>query len=225
MISFSSENILNFPHVFSATCPISEVNEDELHDQELEISKQFKSPARRTQYIAGRIAARRAIKNCDPNFSQPILRSTEGLPLWPSSFIGSISHNDEIAIASITASSNYLALGIDLEALNRDLEIAIEKRVFTDREREWANQEKGRLKERLLSTFSAKESIYKALYPVCKTVFGFKDLELEWNSDNQSFKARLLEHLSEQFSRDSVFNVKVKVFNNLILTGLVVPQN
>ena len=47
--------------------------------------------------------------------------------------------------------------------------------------------------ERLAMVFSAKEAVYKGIYPYCKQYIDFQDVELSWLPERQSFGVSVLE--------------------------------
>ena len=59
-------------------------------------------PARRAEFAAGRYCGRQLLKEIGL-LPSPILVGTLGEPLWPKSIIGSITHDDRIAIAAISS--------------------------------------------------------------------------------------------------------------------------
>ncbi|WP_026792040.1 4'-phosphopantetheinyl transferase family protein [Pleomorphomonas oryzae] len=104
----------------------------------------------------------------------PIGRSSAGAPLWPSGFVGSIAHDEEMAVAAIARRADTLSLGIDTEpaeplpddvaslvAIPGDVLAGIAPRLAT----------------RLL--FSAKEAVYKATYPLDGEVLGYEHITVD----------------------------------------------
>lgn len=126
---------------------------------------------RKAEYLAARYAARQLLQSygCD---SVPSL-GPDRAPVWPSGWNGSISHSCECAIVIITPEHLGLTPGVDVEffptePLNETADI------FT------SSYEQTLLKASgvgydiaLLIAFSAKESLYKALYPKVGLFFSF----------------------------------------------------
>jgi len=79
----------------------------------------------------------------------------------------------------------------------------------------------GSNQQRLLSLFSAKESVFKALYPVCHCFISFKDVRLVWNDDTGGFAGELKKTLSTEFARGYRFEVGLQKKNNFVLTFLL----
>jgi 4'-phosphopantetheinyl transferase EntD len=127
----------------------------------------------RRQSGAARIVARGLLRALgEPNVALP--RSASGAPVWPSGIVGSIAHDDEVAVATVVRSGYLRSLGIDVEpaeALPREL-VPI---VATATER--ARYPKAVLESRIL--FSAKEAVFKAFYPLSGLFLDFHDIEID----------------------------------------------
>ncbi len=94
-----------------------------------------------------------------------------GAPIWPTGVTGSITHTDDYAAAAIVRSGN---IGIDVELLARIDEVAgLAERVALPSERVVP----------VGVVFSAKESVYKCLYPTAGRFLEFADVELAFDHD------------------------------------------
>lgn len=131
---------------------------------------------RKNEFIAGRYCAIQAAKNIGLTIeSLPIAKTRE--PIWPAGMMGSISHSKQMAISCISNNSDYLSLGIDAEEMMKP-EVAAEVALTI------ATQEEINFLETLNSSlgltilFSAKEALYKALYPLVRTFIDFKEVKL-----------------------------------------------
>jgi 4'-phosphopantetheinyl transferase EntD len=127
----------------------------------------------RRQGGAARIVARGLLRVLgEPNAALP--RSASGAPVWPFGIVGSIAHDDEVAVATVVRSGCVRSLGIDVEPadlLPREL-VPI---VATANER--GRYGKAVLESRIL--FCAKEAVFKALYPLCGLFLDFYDIEID----------------------------------------------
>lgn len=100
-------------------------------------------------------------------------RGPDGAPVWPDGVVGAISHSGGAAVALVGQKTRYAGLGIDLETLVADPE-RIAPALLT-------GAEAVRLPRDALHVtlaFSAKESLFKALYPTVRSLFGFDAAEL-----------------------------------------------
>ena len=139
---------------------------------------------RRREYLAGRIAARFALGELlGTRASQGGVGADEDdVPLWPEGVVGSISHGAGYGFAAVAAAKRSVGLGVDVERVVSAGQAArLGPRVLTDRERQLRRGENGGLtrEEMFTLAFSAKESAYKALFPIHRRVLGFSDVELE----------------------------------------------
>nr|WP_246624777.1 4'-phosphopantetheinyl transferase superfamily protein [Oceanobacter mangrovi] len=123
-------------------------------------------------------------------------RATAGEPLWPADRIGSISHCAGKAIA-VTASAQQLAsVGIDIDrgmpyeramAVLPVLTSAIERErlkqwvaegVLSDAIGHMGTRDEDTMRCLVTLVFSAKESLYKALYPLVGVYFDYRDADV-----------------------------------------------
>lgn len=130
----------------------------------------------RRQSGAARIAARELLSNL--GYDNALLpRDAAGIPSWPPNLVGSLAHDDDVAVAAIARTTEFAALGIDVEpALDIDPELVPIVTTSSERQRYGA----GLLTSRLF--FVIKEATYKALYPVDGHFLDFHDVEIDLRS-------------------------------------------
>jgi 4'-phosphopantetheinyl transferase EntD len=133
------------------------------------------SAARLAEFTAGRLAARRALQAAGVPVAA-IPRGTDRAPVWPRGLRGSISHAGGLAVAVVATDGQ--SPGLDLEPLC-DLDPALGAEIRRP-------DEDGDL----LRLFSAKEAVFKALYPLTGVLFGFHGMHVDLS---RGF-ARLTEH-------------------------------
>jgi 4'-phosphopantetheinyl transferase EntD len=146
---------------------------------------------RRREFTTARLCAREALQAL--GFPAcPIPTGERGEPLWPAGALGSITHCAAYRAAAVARSSDILTLGIDAEPnaplpdglvgdIARPEELPLLRGLRADTpEVHW---------DRLL--FSAKESIYKAWFPLARRWLGFEDAEVRLDPAGV-FEARLL---------------------------------
>ena len=125
---------------------------------------------RRREVAFGRACARQALGR-----SIAIPHGAGGAPQWPEGMVGSITHTDDEAAAMVAERGVYAGLGIDLESLAHAARTEdLLATVATDAERARADPT---LPFAALM-FSAKEAVYKCLYPRCGQFLEFHDVEL-----------------------------------------------
>jgi 4'-phosphopantetheinyl transferase EntD len=145
---------------------------------------------KKLEFALGREAARLALRQIGFESGPAVLRGSGGEPLWPIGVAGSISHCYPWSVAVVGQHSNDLAVGIDLESVDRLREIDISNLICSDKELQWVQE--GEIRERLLMVFSAKEAVYKAFYPIYQRYIDFKEVELSWLSDQGCFRAKFM---------------------------------
>jgi 4'-phosphopantetheinyl transferase EntD len=148
-------------------------------------------PKRRREFAAVRRCARRALGTlgCPP---APLLPGLRGAPGWPAGVVGSMTHCAGYRAAAVARAADLLAVGIDAEP-HAPLPDGVLEAVAGPAERAGlaglGAAVPGVCWDRLL--FSAKESVYKAWFPLTGRPLGFEDAELTPRPDG-TFAARLL---------------------------------
>jgi enterobactin synthetase component D len=149
-------------------------------DEILSISS-AKSPKRFREFTLGRSAARKAMQALEQGSAEyqtfPLLRLESGLVAWPSGIVGSISHCRGIAIAAVAKTNDYSTLGLDIEYF-RPISDKVIARIASEQEMQILLPLKQDNNISFFSIFSAKESIFKALYPIVRKHFGFHAVSL-----------------------------------------------
>ena len=144
---------------------------------------------RRLEVTNVRTAARRALARIGVP-PVPILRGPKGQPLWPDGVVGSMTHTAGYCAAAVADVGKIRSVGIDAEEHDRLPEGVLEavtlpqERIMLHRlgtETHW---------DRLL--FSAKESTYKAWFPLTGRWLGFEDAHITIDPADGTFSVRLL---------------------------------
>lgn len=139
------------------------------------------APQRQAEFIIARSCARSALEALGYSHSNEAIETDkEGLPLWPTGFVASISHSKGLCGAVAAASENYKLLGFDIEKTDR-LSTNAAKRVVHPLE---AVKEPSKAVASIL--FSLKEAFYKAQYPEWGIAANFHDLALKLDLKNGS---------------------------------------
>jgi len=147
---------------------------------------------RRREFSTARGCARSALAALGVT-PAPILRGEQGAPQWPPGFVGSITHCAGYRAAAVARAGDVLTIGLDAETGNA-LPDGVLNQVSLPAERarlgELAAADPGVCWDRLL--FSAKESVYKAWFPLTRRWLGFTDADITINPADGTFCARLL---------------------------------
>jgi 4'-phosphopantetheinyl transferase EntD len=127
---------------------------------------------RRASGAARRVA--RELMNSMGFAGLPILRSTFGAPIWPAGVVGSVAHDDRIAVAAVGLRRDLDAVGIDIEPAAL-LPPDLLELIATPRERRLIADHP--LGAKVL--FAIKEAVYKAAYPLDHEFLDFHDIEVD----------------------------------------------
>jgi 4'-phosphopantetheinyl transferase EntD len=122
---------------------------------------------------AARIVARRLLSALGLT-AVALPRSISGAPVWPPGVVGSLAHDEEVAVAAVAKSGQFSALGIDVEPATA-LPPELVRLVATPTERR--RYPPAVTESRLL--FVIKEAIYKTLNPHDGVFLDFQDIEVD----------------------------------------------
>ena len=155
---------------------------------------------RQAEFLAGRLCARSALQRLDGLDCIPAI-GEDRAPVWPAHISGSITHSTGHAAAIVGHKAQWRGLGMDLEnllPLERAERLAGEI-LTADEMQRMAAGPREQIAQCVTLTFSAKESLFKALYPIVHKRFYFEHAEvLEW-SETGSLRLRLLTELSSEW--------------------------
>ncbi|MBN3189188.1 4'-phosphopantetheinyl transferase superfamily protein [Pectobacterium brasiliense] len=150
---------------------------------------------RRAEYLAGRYAARQLLQEVGCN--GVVATGSDRAPIWPTGWLGSISHTETWAIAILTPHHFSVGLGVDIETFCPEKMREIATAFTTPDERGVLAASRLPFETALLIVFSAKESLFKALYPLVQQIFGFEAAKLcELDAHNNRFTMELTRQLA-----------------------------
>jgi len=146
---------------------------------------------RRREFATGRLCARRALARLGVR-PVAILPGPGGEPVWPEGVVGSITHCAGYRAAAVAWADDVPSIGIDAEphhplpegvldaVASADEQHRLRRLTLTDPHVHW---------DRVL--FSAKESVYKAWYPLAGAMLDYDEADLTLQRDG-TFATRLL---------------------------------
>ncbi|MGW3285632.1 4'-phosphopantetheinyl transferase family protein [Streptomyces sp. NPDC001002] len=152
---------------------------------------------RRREFALVRACARRAMEKLGVP-PGPLLPGERGAPGWPAGLVGSMTHCDGYCAAALVRAGDLASLGIDAEPhgpLPEGVLDAVSLPAEAVRLRALAQERPGVHWDRLL--FSAKESVYKAWFPLTGQWLEFTEADIEVFLDpgeplHGTFRAELL---------------------------------
>ncbi|MBU8859849.1 MULTISPECIES: 4'-phosphopantetheinyl transferase superfamily protein [unclassified Micromonospora] len=181
--------------------------------------------ARRQEFVTARRCAREALA-CLGYAPAPIRPGPRREPVWPDGVVGSITHCTGYRAAAVAPAGALAGLGIDAEP-HEPLPDGVAGVVLTagepDRLAALRAADPATHWDRLL--FSAKESVYKAWYPLTGRWLGFEEAELTFDRSGR-FTARILVDGTRTDGGPAldVLDGRWLVAGGLLLTAVVVPH-
>ena len=179
--------------------------------------------SRRLEFGTARWCARRALAKLGLP-AAPILPGRRGAPIWPDGVAGSITHCLGYRAAALAHSTDIAAIGIDAEP-DGPLPDGVRNWIASPEElpalAELMAAAPGTSWDKLL--FSAKESTYKAWFPLAQRWLGFTDASICINPADGTFTARLLVDGPVLAGRQlTEFHGRWLVRNGLVVTAIAV---
>ncbi|MFF9018136.1 4'-phosphopantetheinyl transferase [Streptomyces sp. NPDC014870] len=184
---------------------------------------------RRREFTTTRACARKALAGLGVP-SVPILPGRRGAPRWPAGVVGSMTHCDGYRAAAVARADRTLTIGIDAEP-NEPLPDGVLEAVAFPEESSavhaLARVNTAVCWDRLL--FSAKESVYKAWFPLTERFIGFEeatiDLDVGGDSRGRASGEFLAELLVEgPWPTGRRMTGRWTVRDGLLCTAIVLPR-
>lgn len=174
---------------------------------------------RKAEFVAGRYLARLALTALSAKTTSVGIGNNR-CPIWPASFVGSISHNDEFAICMVAASKKFTRIGIDIEEIaEQKVAEDIHRFILVGSEYQFISSSESPDPRVLTLIFSAKESLFKALYPEVGYYFDFNAAQIkEIDYQTARFTIELLQKLSPNLPKTTLFSGRFEFDNNRVIT-------
>jgi enterobactin synthetase component D len=189
------------------------------------------SVRRKSEYVAGRRCAIRALEmhlGSGPLNPSIVGTGQHRMPLWPRGTVGSITHTGGFASAAVSRGDRVRSLGLDSEELiprEQALELGPSIGCKEEIERITAAYEPHE-DVGLTVLFSAKESLFKCLFPMTFVYFDFLDARLvNANAADGSITLELSVDLSSDFPRGWSAAGTVQVELPYVHTSFMLPRS
>lgn len=149
--------------------------------------------SRRREFATARACARSALAKLGmPPVA--VVQGERGAPSWPAGVVGSITHCTGYRAAAVALDADVTSLGVDAEPNEALPEESMLDLIALDGERarirELASTMPGICWDRLL--FCAKESVYKAWFPLARCWLGFESADVIFDALYGTFGVHLL---------------------------------
>ena len=176
---------------------------------------------RKAEYLAGRYCAKMVLARLGYSQKQvPIGR--DRAPVWPESIVGSITHSHGYAgcVALRKTDSQLRGVGIDAEKIMSDNRAeCLYGHIVNEQEKRYLHSPNCPWHTALSIVFSAKESLFKMLYPAVQQYFDFLDAEVvHLNLSSQQLTLRLLRDLGSQANRGSRYLAQFEIVKDSVQT-------
>ncbi|NMO57331.1 4'-phosphopantetheinyl transferase superfamily protein [Actinoplanes sp. TBRC 11911] len=172
---------------------------------------------RRREFVTARRCAREALATL--GFAPVAIRTgPRREPLWPAGVVGAITHCEGYRAAAVARADAIHGLGIDAEP-HKTLPPGVRDMVVAEGDDELLGELAARRPEvhwdRVL--FSAKESIYKAWFPLTGRWLGFEEASLSIDPDAGTFGAHL--HVESELEIHGRFAIKDGLIATVVITS------
>ena len=178
---------------------------------------------RRREFTTARHCARKALRGLGLP-PVPIGAGERGAPRWPPGIVGSITHCAGYGAAAVARACDIRAIGLDAEP-NQPLPAGVLDAISIVRERarlaHLTALAPGNCWDRLL--FSAKESVYKAWFPLTRRSLGFDEADITIGATTGTFEARLLVAAPVGRGQLTSFTGRWLADDGLLLTAVTAP--
>jgi enterobactin synthetase component D len=138
-------------------------------------------PKRQLDFAAGRYCAREAIRRCSPADADAVIASGPSRePLWPQGIVGAITHTRGYASVAVARMQDARGIGLDAERwMENDVAARVLDSIAERAEVATVAGACGWSAARALTLiFSAKETLFKCLFPAVQRYFDFLDAAL-----------------------------------------------
>src|ERR1700736_5177087 len=151
----------------------------------------YATQQRQREFLAGRWCAEEALQ-CLGAGSTHVAMAEDRAPIWPDGVVGSITHTGDFAAAAVAWAADIAGLGIDSEqiidpAAARD----IADICMVDEATLFKAADGRSFCEFCTFVFSAKEAVFKCLFPLTRIFLEFTDVRitsLDWDRESFAWK-------------------------------------
>lgn len=208
--------------VVEAAFSRAEIGPELLHRYQVAIPQGFEHMVakRKCEYLAGRLCGYFAMEKLDHIWPGHIGQNDNGCPVWPSGVIGSISHTNRYAAACVASNQDYRNVGIDIENIMGETQahnLCTHLFAGPDRRR----QNRMPLNHYATLIFSAKEALFKAIYPEVGYLFGFSKAGLI-ELDDKTACFQIQDDLSPRWRKGARIKVAFNFTAACVYTAVII---
>ena len=180
---------------------------------------------RQAEYLAGRYCAMEGLRALGSS-KYLVPTNKDRSPCWPDGYIGSITHSNGLALAAVGKSQQFRAIGVDAEEIvPKERADRLSKAVLLPDDLKLQGSMGLPLDWFFTLVFSAKESLFKLLYPEVGHFFGFDSAVMkELDTANQTFTVMLTEDLAAGLSVGSQYFGQYMVVGEYLITLMLIDK-
>ncbi|MBO9489815.1 4'-phosphopantetheinyl transferase superfamily protein [Endozoicomonas sp. G2_1] len=176
---------------------------------------------RQSEFLAGRLTASIIFQQMGETSAQ-VMVGDHREPIWPHHLIGSLSHTDDTAVCSITERANQRFIGIDIEnIIATHTAEKIGRQIINLQEKKLLLSLNFPYEILLTIVFSAKESLFKAIYPIVRHYLDFNtSMVSDFSISNNCITLKLNEYLLKRYDLNKFYCISWKVQFGKVFTFL-----
>jgi 4'-phosphopantetheinyl transferase EntD len=179
-------------------------------------------PKRVQEFAAGRLCARRALAEVGiVDFAVKV--ADDRAPVWPQSFVGSITHTAGFAAAVVAERCRAAALGLDSEVVG-DVDAKLWPSICVSVETAWMTSLPASEQAAAVALiFSAKEAFYKCQYALVRERLNFHDVRVEvaaWGASSGTYRIHPIRDIALRTRTELPLEGRFAFHEELVTTGL-----
>ncbi|MBB1485769.1 4'-phosphopantetheinyl transferase family protein [Oceanospirillum sediminis] len=213
--------------LYEADFIVSEISADTFAEHGISLPERFENMVakRRCEYLVSRLCARQALEEIGCTQNTDIRNNTDRSPVWPDGFTGSFTHTTTRAAACVTRSDHIRSAGLDIEpVVSSELYRNLYQEVLTPGDIALSARVTG---EKLTTeafftlVFSAKETLFKAIYKDVGYIFGFEAATVT-DIKQDTLTIKLNQTLSELWPEGSLIHIRYMFRGDCVYTLLLI---
>ena len=136
---------------------------------------------RQREFATARVIARQLLAEFGV-CRYPLLNDDDRVPIWPKDFLGSIAHCNECCLVAVLRKNNGpISIGVDIEP-DDPIDADLWSVFATEQELRWIKSQNASNSGRMAHLlFSAKEAVYKCVFPITRKFIEFHDVGIEFD--------------------------------------------
>ena len=183
---------------------------------------------RQVEFMAGRICAQQAIEALTGHKPDDIPAQPDRTPGWPPGIVGAITHTTHYAAALVASDLDFQGIGIDCEGMLSAANLNLQGHICRPQELDTlqATHPNWSPEHLLTLVFSAKESLFKCLYPQVGKFFGFAAARvLNLDPIHKTFVIQLEKTLTPDLQTGCQWTGQFGCGDHQLMTAILYPRN